>query len=233
MTLAARLEILPPVQRQLWPSLRGLAAAGFVLYGGTAIALRCGQRVSVDFDFFTARPLERAALQRLLPWLESSTVLQDQPGTFTVLSAGDAVRQGGVKVSFFGGLTIGRVAEPEPSSDDVAVLLASGLTLTEGLGAARALYGSAFPVSEALKALVYFADGDLGELPASTQQPGSEPERATALSKDRRSTEKRSTHPRPEAPPPAQWSDAAARNVPGGFRSHRRGAPRPRAGGRR
>jgi hypothetical protein len=199
MTLAARLEILPPVQRQLWPSLRGLAAAGFVLYGGTAIALRCGHRVSVDFDFFTTRPLERAALQRLLPWLESSTVLQDQPGTFTVLSAGDAVRQGGVKVSFFGGLTIGRVAEPEPSSDgvavlaspldllaiklkvllqhaerkdydDVAVLLASGLTLTEGLGAARALYGSAFPVSEALKALVSFADGDLDELPASTQQ---------------------------------------------------------------
>ena len=170
MTLAARLEILPPVQRQLWPSLRGLAAAGFVLYGGTAIALRCGHRVSVDFDFFTARPLERAALQRLLPWLESSTVLQDQPGTFTVLSAGDAVRQGGVKVSFFGGLTIGRVAEPEPSSDGVAVLLASGLTLTEGLGAARALYGSAFPVSEALKALVSFADGDLDELPASTQQ---------------------------------------------------------------
>ena len=117
----------------------------------------------------------------------------------TVLSAEDAARQGGVKVSFFGGLTIGRVAEPEPSSDgvavlaspidllatklkvllqraerkdydDVAVLLASGLTLTEGLGAARALYGSAFPVSEALKALVYFADGDLDELPASTQQ---------------------------------------------------------------
>jgi hypothetical protein len=75
-----------------------------------------------------------------------------------------------VKVSFFGGLSIGRVAEPEPSSDGVAVLLASGLTLTEGLGASRALYGSAFPVSEAFKALVYFADGDLGELPASTQQ---------------------------------------------------------------
>jgi hypothetical protein len=68
------------------------AAAGFVLYGGTAIALRCGHRVSVDFDFFTARPLERAALQRLLPWLKSSTVLQDQASTFTVLSAGDALR---------------------------------------------------------------------------------------------------------------------------------------------
>ena len=29
-----------------------------------------------------------------------------------MLSAGDAARQGGVKVSLFGGLTIGRVAEP-------------------------------------------------------------------------------------------------------------------------
>ncbi|MEI6616163.1 MAG: nucleotidyl transferase AbiEii/AbiGii toxin family protein [Cyanobium sp. ELA507] len=181
MTLAPRLEIQPPVQRQLWPSLRGLTAAGFVFYGGTAIALRCGHRVSVDFDFFTARPLERGALQRLLPWLESSTVLQNQPDTFTVLSAGDAGRQGGVKVSFFGGLTIGRVAEPEPSSDgvavlaspidllatklkgllqrakregcdDVAVLLASGLTLTEGLGVARALHEGAINPPTALGA---------------------------------------------------------------------------------
>lgn len=199
MTFTPRLDILPPQQRQLWPSLRGLASSGFVLYGGTAIALRYGHRVSVDFDFFKTDPLDRSALHRLLPWLKSSTVLQDQPDTFTVLSAGDAARQDGVKVSFFGGLSIGRVAEPEPSSDgvavlaspldllatklkvllqraerkdydDVAVLLASGLTLADGLGAARALYGSGFPVSEALKALVYFADGDLGELPASTQQ---------------------------------------------------------------
>ena len=53
---------------------------------------RCGHRVSVDLGLFTARPLERAALQRLLPWLKSSTVRQDQPGTLTVLSAGDALR---------------------------------------------------------------------------------------------------------------------------------------------
>jgi len=124
------------------------------------------------------RALERGALQRLLPWLKSSSVLQDQPGTFTVLSAGDAVRQGGVKVSVFGGLTIGRVAEPVPSSDGVAVLaspldllatklkvllqraerndddvvavlLASGLTLTEGLGTARPIHGGAVNPSTA------------------------------------------------------------------------------------
>lgn len=199
MTFAPRLDILPQPQRRLWPSLRGLGSAGFVLYGGTAIALRCGHRVSVDFDFFSARPLDRAALRRLLPWLDEATVLQDQPGTLTLLSAGDADGQGEVKLSWFGGLSIGRVAQPEPSSDgvalvaapldllatklkvllqraeskdyvDVAVLLASGLTLAEGLAAARALYGAAFPISEALKALVYFADGDLADLPATTQQ---------------------------------------------------------------
>jgi len=52
----------------------------------------------------------------------------------------------------------------------VAVLLASSLSLAEGLAAARALYGAAFPISEALKALVVFADGDLADLPATTQQ---------------------------------------------------------------
>ena len=65
-----------------------------MLYGGTAIALRCGHRVSVDFNVFAARPLERAALQSLLPWLKSSTVLQDQPGPSTVPSGGDALRLG-------------------------------------------------------------------------------------------------------------------------------------------
>ncbi|WP_373321508.1 nucleotidyl transferase AbiEii/AbiGii toxin family protein [Rivihabitans pingtungensis] len=43
---------------------------GFVLYGGTAIALRLGHRESVDFDFFSDRPLDRdpdhAAAGRLL-----------------------------------------------------------------------------------------------------------------------------------------------------------------------
>ena len=42
--------ILPRVQQQLWPELSATVAMGFVLYGGTAIALRLGHRPSVDFD---------------------------------------------------------------------------------------------------------------------------------------------------------------------------------------
>lgn len=64
-----RLEILPEGQRRLWPTLAPLAQLGWVLYGGTAIALRYGHRVSVDFDFFSAQPLDRQALGQALPWL--------------------------------------------------------------------------------------------------------------------------------------------------------------------
>jgi len=138
-----------------------------VLYGGTAIALRCGHRVSVDFDFFSSQSLERQQLCRLLPWWDGAQVLQDQPDTLTVLVA-DVHTRNTVKVSFFGGLSIGRVAEPDPTVDgvavvaapldllgtklkvmlqraerkdyeDVAVLLRSGLSLAQGLAAAKAM----------------------------------------------------------------------------------------------
>jgi hypothetical protein len=53
---------------------------------------------------------------------------------------------------------------------DVATLLASGLALSDGLTAAQALDGSRFPVRECLKALVYFAAGDLAELGSSERR---------------------------------------------------------------
>jgi hypothetical protein len=193
-----RLEILPAEQRQLWPSLAELAENRFVLYGGTAIALRFGHRVSVDFDFFSHRPLDRAALVRSIPWLATAEVLQDQPDTLTVLTI-PAGGQAPVKVSLFGGLRIGRLVAPDPTSDgvalvaspldllatklkvllqraerkdyeDVAILLSAGLSLIDGLAAARALYGPAFQVSESLKALVYFNDGDLPELASEVRR---------------------------------------------------------------
>jgi hypothetical protein len=192
-----RLEILPEGQRRLWPTLAPLAQLGWVLYGGTAIALRYGHRVSLDFDFFSAQPLDRQALGQALPWLASARVLQDQPETLTLLTPDTA--DVGVKVSFFGGLTIGRVADPEISDDgialvaspldllatklkvllqraekkdylDVATLLEANLPLAEGLAAASALYGPAFPPEEALKAIVFFADGDLPELPIAVRR---------------------------------------------------------------
>ena len=43
--LKPQLDILPAEQRALWDELAPLRQLGFVLYGGTAIALRLGHRV--------------------------------------------------------------------------------------------------------------------------------------------------------------------------------------------
>jgi hypothetical protein len=50
------LEVLPEAQKETWPILGWTTTNRFVLYGGTAIALRCGHRASIDFDFFTDQP---------------------------------------------------------------------------------------------------------------------------------------------------------------------------------
>src|ERR1700730_9926803 len=96
-----RLDILPPAQCSLWPHL--LQVPGhFVLYGGTAIALRLGHRQSVDFDFFSDVDLDdgqKNNLLREIAWLNGASVLQSEKDTLTV-----SVDYMGapIKLSFFG-----------------------------------------------------------------------------------------------------------------------------------
>ena len=187
-----RIDILPNAQRQLWPLLKPAAQMGFVLYGGTAIALRLGHRTSVDFDFFSERELEHKALYTAFPFLKTSTVLQQQPDVFTSLIE-LSNETSPVKLSFFWGIDFGRVGEPQLTEDgillvaslddllatklkvilqrveakdyrDITALLAEGVSLENGLAAAMALFGREFQPSESLKALVYFQGGDLSTL---------------------------------------------------------------------
>jgi Nucleotidyl transferase AbiEii toxin, Type IV TA system len=118
------MEILPPRQQQLWRELEPTVRLGLVLYGGTAIGLRLGHRTSVDFDFFTDKPLERATLDDSFPFLKRSIVLQEQPHTLTVLvpaheAEGHPAPEQGVKLSFFGNLDFGRIDKPELTEDGV------------------------------------------------------------------------------------------------------------------
>lgn len=189
-------EILPPAQQELLPDLSGTVSLGYVLYGGTAAALRFGHRSSIDFDFFTDRPLDRPSLFETIPFLNQSTVIQDRANTLSVLVSR---ANGQVKVSYFADLGIGRVGIPDLTPDnvlaiaspldllatklkgmqqrieakdylDVIALLKSGLGLDEGLGAAAAMYAPAFQPSEALKALVFFEGGDLATLSNDQRQ---------------------------------------------------------------
>ena len=103
-TINPRMAILPPRQRALWASLRGVTSLGFTLYGGTAIALQLGHRASVDFDFFTSKPVDPFTLANDLPdLLGNATTLQSERNTLTV-SAIAPGHTDGVKLSFFGGL---------------------------------------------------------------------------------------------------------------------------------
>ena len=194
-TFTPCMEILPSVQQQLWPALRPAAGLGFVLYSGTAIALRLGHRTSVDFDFFTENPLDRDAIRAAFPFVSASIVLQDQPNTFTVNVPFDDNGGEYVKVSFFGTIAFGRVGTPDTTVDgvlqvaslddlmatkvkvilqraeakdyrDIAAMVCAGVDLSKGLGAARVLFGLNFQPSESLKAMVYFEDGDLRNLTA-------------------------------------------------------------------
>ena len=90
------LKCLTPAARKVLKVIAPVATAkGFVLAGGTAVALRLGHRLSVDFDFFTMRSFRPDRLHQAINGLGLETaVLQEETGTLT-LSAD------GVKVSFF------------------------------------------------------------------------------------------------------------------------------------
>jgi hypothetical protein len=194
-----RLNVLPPEQRRLWPLLQPASHLGFVLYGGAAIALRLGHRVSVDFDFFASQPLEEARVRAALLFMARATVLQSEPDTLTVLAPVEGAADGSVKLLFFGGIGFGRVSAPDLTEDgvmrvaslddllatklkvmlqrveardyrDVAAMLDAGVNLAAALAAARFLYGVAFQLSESLKALVYFQGGDLATLSDSERR---------------------------------------------------------------
>ncbi len=195
MGAAIDLEILPPPQRALWLELAQLPQDA-VLYGGTALALRLAHRQSVDFDLFFRRPLDIAALQRGIPFLNGARVLQRAPNTLTVL----VDRNGPVQVSFFGVPALPQLIPAERCADnqlqiasllDLAGTKASvvqlraeakdyldidaliergGIGLPLALAAAQALYGMDFNPQSTLKALSYFDDGNLGELPAAVRE---------------------------------------------------------------
>lgn len=187
-----RLDVLPPAQRALWPELASVPR-GFVLYGGTALALRFGHRTSVDFDLFSSDPLEHARLERL-PLLAGAQLLQSGSDTLTV-----SVQRGSpVKLSFFGPVGFGRVGEPQRADEvievaslldlaatklkvllqrveakdylDLAALLRAGTPLADMLRAARCLFGDAFNPLAARKTLAWFEGGDLSSLDEPTRE---------------------------------------------------------------
>ena len=182
-------SILPEPQAVLWPRL-GDIPEQFVLYGGTALALRLGHRQSADFDFFAADEFSSAGLLGDLGWL----------GRLDVVDMGDnslvVIEPGSVQLAFYGGLRLQAVAEQSLAPDnglvvasvfdlaatkakaildrsewrdyvDIATLLGAGHDLADIIGYATAVFDHlfAFPAPVFLRNLVWFKDGTAPDVP--------------------------------------------------------------------
>jgi hypothetical protein len=189
-----RLDVLPEPQRQSWRLLAPMRELNFVLYGGTAVALHLGHRISVDFDFFRSEPLDKSELDLALPILADADVIQEGINTLVVNALMPA---GPVKLSLFGGLGFGRINPPELTADaillvasqedllatklkaildraeakdyrDIAALLAAGVSLPRALAGFAKMFGR--DPGLPLRAIGFFQDGDLATLPESARQ---------------------------------------------------------------
>ncbi len=142
----------------------------------------------MDFDFFSSQPLEPLAFKEANAL--DGEVLQAGRNTLTLLHEG-------VKLSFFGGLTLNVVSPPDLMGNcrvasvddlaacklaalvnrveikdylDIAALLQNGISLSHMLGCANAVYREEFPVTACLKSLAWFDTPELSDLPESHRQ---------------------------------------------------------------
>lgn len=192
-SLDPKINILPSAQQEIWPLLAPASALSFVLYGGTAVALYLGHRTSVDFDFFAPSSLDKNELESSFTFMSKAETIQESENTVIVSAL---MPSGPVKVSFFGGIALGRINEPVQTSDtkllvasmddllitklkatldraeakdyrDISALLSAGVSLEKALGAFTKMYGK--DPGLPLRALGFFKDGDLPSLPKADQ----------------------------------------------------------------
>lgn len=128
------LDSLPPEQTIIWAAFNECDLSGFILYGGTALALRFGHRVSVDFDFFTNGPVSPEIMCDRIPWLSQNTdaVLQNSRDTFVLLvNAPGMDREAVVKLSFFGGLKLPVMSKPSRADNGIEIASVDDLLATK------------------------------------------------------------------------------------------------------
>lgn len=188
-------EILPRTQKSLWAKFEGVPS-DFVLYGGTAIALRLGHRNSIDFNFFSNSSFSHQDLFQKIPFLEQAKAIQNAPNTLTVLVP---EKFGNVKVSFFGNLRLMQINEPDSLDNKIKlasltdllgmkcatvpqrvevkdyidihqIITTTALTLDDGLAAASAIYGKQYNSIFTTKALSYFDNEELKGLSENVKQ---------------------------------------------------------------
>ena len=186
-----RLDCLPPPQRRLWSEFAEVPP-DFTLWGGTALALHLGHRSSIDFDFFCFADYDLSRLIETTQFLGGINVSRRDPRSLTGVVERDgpvkvsfftglrsmnplrrplAAPDNGLAVADLLDLAASKVkvvcdrAEAKDYHDIDAVLRLTDIGLGKALSAASMVYGANFAPVPSLKALTYFEDGDLPQLP--------------------------------------------------------------------
>lgn len=178
-TLNLHLEILDKDRQKLLEKLLP-HIKGFVLGGGTALALQLAHRLSYDFDFFSPSPIKKSLLEKLSKVLEINNISTDTTDELTFFS------KEGIKVTFlyypfknaypleefqeglklFGvkdvaikkAYTIGRRGEYRDYFDLYCITKDDYISLEEIISKAKEIYGRIFEEKMFLQQLVYFDD---------------------------------------------------------------------------
>ena len=195
MVQALKLSTLSEAQRLIWPLLADLPKT-FILFGGTALALRLGHRLPEDFELLAVQSFTPGELLGRHELLRGGRVVQAGSNVLTVLVDGP---NGEVKISLMGGLEFVSRSTSEcetewpvaiASLDDIAAtkfkvladraekkdyvdvhaLLGVGYTVKDLAIQAARLFGSAFNPWPSVKALHYYDDGNLSEVPAKMRE---------------------------------------------------------------
>lgn len=190
-----KLSILPGAQRAIWPQLTEIPRS-FVLFGGTALALRLGHRQSEDFDFFSVETFVPGEIRNQSPLLRHGKLLQSGSNVLTMLAERP---DGNVKISLIGGLDFVARSNPAQEKDwpvsiasiddlagtkfkvladraekkdyvDIHALLQIGYTVNDLAAQAARLFGEGFNPWPSVKALHYYDDGNLSELPKAIME---------------------------------------------------------------
>jgi Nucleotidyl transferase AbiEii toxin, Type IV TA system len=194
-TFEPKLSILSEQQNRLWLELRSLPKS-FILCGGTGIALQLGHRPSIDFDFVGCDEFDPDQLYAEITFLSGSKPVQKAASTLKCV----VERGGPVQISFFGAPKLRWIGAPVVASDiglnvasllnlaamkaavvqkraepkdyrDIDALIGIGqVDLPMALSAAQYMYGSQFNPELTLKALSYFGEESLKDLPEEVRR---------------------------------------------------------------
>ena len=197
MSQSLQLDTLLPPQQALFERL-SFTRERFVLYGGTAVALLTGHRVSIDFDFFGYEPLTESGKQAILQSFSLDADfprIQDTENTLSIRIPVPGTADG-VLVSFFGDIDKPRFSLPlaasfgprvasltdlagfklamahqrskEDDLVDLAALLSLGETLSRAAAVLNALYPRQLSLHHAVASVAWFEGREVSPTGALT-----------------------------------------------------------------